>query len=735
MNTITHIVQIFLDIERPSIGKYNLDLPEKWVKYRIEFFNKFTLPSLLNQTFQDFRIFLICGNKHKKLTSNFNWNKRVEVCYGKGKGGTIATGPGYPEPGLKVEEFMSIDTDYIAITRLDSDDLFHKEAMADVRNSIIMTDKRRCLMFRKYLVWDMVNRYIRPIHHKRSPPFITHIFPKSIYKDYDEFASQHFVSHRFAGGKAQETVELPTDRICVVNHENNISRIKKNRRLMLLSKEERDEFKKKETSYIYDIGNMARILRNFSVSKTDIEGDNSEIKIAVPGWEKADIIFLTHNHSDMSLECLNALKKNTHHPFRLIWIDNGSEMTHYRKIREKVEEFNHISHRFDTNRFYARAVNQGIIMSNARHIVTLSNDVLVTDGWLGKLLAIMERDPKVGLLSPLTDKIGSPVCKVDFAVQKWNLRIYGDYCEQINRLPERYGITSSSISMFCSVIRNELVEKIGLLDERFFILGNDDDYCDRARLAGFKTAICLNCFVYHKHSATKDLIFRPDSIERMAIKRDHQALLKEKRLERAKTGLMDIVSIKDRTFQIIVDIFTRYQCKWWLDAGVCLGVVRDGNFLSFKDDIDIGLPSIHINLWDMLIEDFKAVGFRLEKERVYKGRKVTMRFKGCGAILDIYFYYEQGKYFWHPIFGRDDNGRGGKYRIFRVEKFSKHLFSNLQPIIFKERKCFLPNPPEQYLSERYGGDWKIPDPDYRYWKDCKAIDENFLNEEKIECRK
>ena len=90
--------------------------------------------------------------------------------------------------------------------------------------------------------------------------------------------------------------------------------------------------------------------------------------------------------------------------------------------------------------------------------------------------------------------------------------------------------------MFCAVVRSEVAEKIGLLDERFFILGNDNDYCDRTRLAGFKVGVCLNCFVYHEHGATKNAIFKRGSPERIAIKRDHQALLKEKRLLRAKTG-------------------------------------------------------------------------------------------------------------------------------------------------------------------------------------------------------
>jgi len=312
-----------------------------------------------------------------------------------------------------------------------------------------------------------------------------------------------------------------------------------NRRLKLLSKEEREELKKTEQSYVYDVGGMAHILRDFSVSKRDIQGDRAEISSVLPSWERADIVFLTHNNSDMSLKCLDALKRNTHHPFRLIWIDNGSELAHYDRVRKKVEEFNNIIHKFEDNRFYARAVNQGIILSNAKYIVTLSNDVVVSDGWLKKLLTAMEKNPGIGILSPLTDKIGSPICQVDFAARKWKLPVDGNYCKEINRLPERFGNTTSSISMFCAVVRNEVVEKIGLLDERFFILGNDDDYCDRARLAGFKTGVCLNCFVYHEHGATKDAIFPLESQARFAIKRDHQALLREKRMLREKTKCLD----------------------------------------------------------------------------------------------------------------------------------------------------------------------------------------------------
>ena len=258
-----------------------------------------------------------------------------------------------------------------------------------------------------------------------------------------------------------------------------------------------------------------------------------------PVREKVDIIFLTHNQSDMSLKCLDALKENTRHPFRLIWIDNGSDLEHYENVRDRVSEFENISFRFAVNRFYARAVNQGIILSDTRYVVTLSNDVFVTDNWLSKLVSIMENYPKVGLLSPLTDNIGSPAPNAREAIVQFNLPVNGGSLEQINELEERFGNCFELVSMFCAMIRRDAIEKIGLIDERFFILANDDDYCDRIRLSGYETGVCLNCFVRHTHEATKNTVFRPGSPERIAIKRDHQALLREKRRERAIMGRLD----------------------------------------------------------------------------------------------------------------------------------------------------------------------------------------------------
>ena len=74
------------------------------------------------------------------------------------------------------------------------------------------------------------------------------------------------------GGKEKDTIELPADKICVIKHEENISRIKKNKSLMVLNKEERDGLKeRKQRGFIFDVQGMYEILREFSINKEDID--------------------------------------------------------------------------------------------------------------------------------------------------------------------------------------------------------------------------------------------------------------------------------------------------------------------------------------------------------------------------------------------------------------------------------------------------------------------------------
>jgi len=247
---------------------------------------------------------------------------------------------------------------------------------------------------------------------------------------------------------------------------------------------------------------------------------------------KTDIVVLSWNFPIMTIDCLKAVKEKTHSPYRIIWIDNGSKIENFEMVKEYIETFEDYKiFRFEENQYYARGTNKGIELSDSKYVVTLSNDVFVAKSWLKKFILIVDNHPEIGLLSPLTDNIGSNAPRASFTVPMYNLLDPGEPYEKINKLPPKVAYSNMNVSMFCAILRREMIDKIGMLDERFTCYANDDDYNDRVRQAGYKTAVALNCFVYHVHNITKNQVFTPE--EKKKIRQAHRVLLRKKKAERA----------------------------------------------------------------------------------------------------------------------------------------------------------------------------------------------------------
>jgi len=66
-----------------------------------------------------------------------------------------------------------------------------------------------------------------------------------------------------------------------------------------------------------------------------------------------------------------------------------------------------------------------------------------------------------------------------------------------------------------------------------------------------------------------------------------------------------IHSVKDENLKLAIRILEGHGCKWWLEAGTCLGAVRQRAFITYDPDIDIGLPEKYLKLWDVFIKEFK----------------------------------------------------------------------------------------------------------------------------------
>jgi len=205
MNSCTWIVHIWLDAEEVigvSKQPFSIKLRKnlKWVEARAKLFKRFTERSLLCQNFKDFRIFLFCGKTHRAFTSQFPFDPKVEVIYDYGR-------------SRYLEE---IKTDYVNITRIDSDDMFRFDVMEEVTRKARFTDQRETVIYKDLLQWNLHHHFVSDIKIPRSP-FASHTFPRSIYTDWGRLKKEQFMGYRSCPNV------LGPGRVCIVRHSRNVT--------------------------------------------------------------------------------------------------------------------------------------------------------------------------------------------------------------------------------------------------------------------------------------------------------------------------------------------------------------------------------------------------------------------------------------------------------------------------------------------------------------------------------
>ncbi|MEX2121004.1 MAG: glycosyltransferase [Pirellulales bacterium] len=238
-----------------------------------------------------------------------------------------------------------------------------------------------------------------------------------------------------------------------------------------------------------------------------------------PEYPLTSIVIVTHNQLDYTHQCLESIRFRTDQPYELILVDNGSTDGTVEYLRE-CDDVRLIIN--DTNRGFPAAANQGIQASSGSRILLLNNDVLVTTGWLDRLLAALDGDHSIGLAGPCSNNVSGSqrvdasygdLASLDGFAWDWGHE-HDRRVEEVDRLVG-----------FCLLVRRELVDAIGLLDERFGI-GNfeDDDFCLRARQAGFKAVIARDAFVHHFGHAT----FQGSGIDLNGLLERNERLFREK---------------------------------------------------------------------------------------------------------------------------------------------------------------------------------------------------------------
>ncbi len=231
------------------------------------------------------------------------------------------------------------------------------------------------------------------------------------------------------------------------------------------------------------------------------------------------IIIVTHNQLRYTRNCLDSLKMRTSMSFEIIIVDNGSQDGTVEYINS-LPGVHLISNR--DNKGFPAAVNQGLKVANGKNILLLNNDTIVTTCWLQRMLKTLYSHDRVGLVGPVTNHISGPQ-QIEVSYQ--HLNELDGFAWDLGRTLNGQTISTDRLVGFCLLFKRELVDQIGIFDERFGI-GNfeDDDFCRRAIEAGYKLLIAKDSFVHHYGSVT----FRGSGVDFNQLLQQNQKLYQQK---------------------------------------------------------------------------------------------------------------------------------------------------------------------------------------------------------------
>jgi len=235
------------------------------------------------------------------------------------------------------------------------------------------------------------------------------------------------------------------------------------------------------------------------------------------------IVIVNWNGIDILRDCLRSVVENTTEAeAEIIVVDNASEDGSQAMVESDFPRA--ILIRNEDNRGFAPANNQGLEIARGRRLLLLNTDTVVLDDALQKSVAYMDAHESVGafgcrVLNP--DRTMQATC---FSFPSlFNLFLWASgltaipgrfFGRQTYRGWQRDSERDVDVVTGCYLmVRREVYEQVGPLDEQFFFFGEETDWCASIARAGWKVRFAPVGEIIHignvsgkKHSHRRDFM-------------------------------------------------------------------------------------------------------------------------------------------------------------------------------------------------------------------------------------
>ena len=222
------------------------------------------------------------------------------------------------------------------------------------------------------------------------------------------------------------------------------------------------------------------------------------------------IVLVCWNNKAYLEPCLRSLYDGgMHGTFDVVVVDNGSTDGSQAMLREKFPEVLIVQN--DHNVGLGKASNQGIEATNGRYILLLNNDTLVNGASLNAMVEFLDKNPKAGAVGGrLLNPDGSfqagtnafPSLHEEFLIAtRLGELLWEGYP---SRNDEGQIKSTEWLGSACLLVRRAALDQIGLLDESYFIYGDEADLQYRLKQGDWGVYYLPSAYTIHYGGRSMD---------------------------------------------------------------------------------------------------------------------------------------------------------------------------------------------------------------------------------------
>ncbi len=242
--------------------------------------------------------------------------------------------------------------------------------------------------------------------------------------------------------------------------------------------------------------------------------------------EKISFVILTWNSEKVIRQCLESIADSELDSYEIIIVDNGSSDSTGELITSFAEQ--HPASEVKTVRLeknYGTTVsrNMGIRMAaeESKYICILDSDTVINHRAIAELVDVLEEDPLNAVTGPFmvnaadqpqitAKKIPTAMIKICKAIPVRSIQKIGEQKEKYDFSDKKRYYPVGYLISACWMIRREVMEEVGLLDEKIFYSPEDVEYCVRIWRNNFRVLYCPEAKIIHatQRISKKKLISR-----------------------------------------------------------------------------------------------------------------------------------------------------------------------------------------------------------------------------------